>query len=213
MKQLYGDRVFIDSVGARKGEVVAFAVAAMAEIGIDMYNHKPKSFEELEDTSFDLVISLSPEAQHKAVELTRTSACDLLFWHTFDATAVHGNRDAILEAFSPGSRHARAAHHRGVRRRRAAAPSRSPRMARDDRERALILAPRARILRRFAITARRADGQRRTSGISRYRFRNYFRTRCFELSSTMNMRFLPTPPARCARTGSAFSPATRSWWR
>ncbi len=99
MKQLYGDRVFIDSVGARKGEPSGFAVAVMAEIGIDMYSHKPKSFEELEDTSFDLVISLSPEAQHKAVELTRTSACDLWFWHTFDATAVHGNRDAILEAF------------------------------------------------------------------------------------------------------------------
>ena len=99
MKQLYGDRVYVDSVGVRQGELFGFAVAVMAEIGIDIYGHQPKTFDELVDTSFDLVISLSPEAQHSAVELTRTSACDLAFWHTFDATAVQGNRDTILNAF------------------------------------------------------------------------------------------------------------------
>tara|TARA_B100001123_G_scaffold450501_2_gene621583 strand:+ start:1290 stop:1781 length:492 start_codon:yes stop_codon:yes gene_type:complete len=99
MKKLYGDQVFVDSVGARKGEIAGFSIAAMAEIGIDISSHRAKSFEELDSTPFDMVVSLSPEAQHKAVELTRSSDCNLLFWHTFDATAVSGNRDTILSAF------------------------------------------------------------------------------------------------------------------
>ncbi|MBM3518708.1 MAG: arsenate reductase ArsC [Alphaproteobacteria bacterium] len=99
MKHLYGHRVYVDSAGVRPGELIGFAVAVMDEIGIDMARHKPKTFDQIEDTSFDLVITLSPEAQHKAVDLTRTMHCEVLFWHTFDATAVHGNREAILDAF------------------------------------------------------------------------------------------------------------------
>ena len=99
MKKLYGDQMCVDSVGARKGEIASFSIAAMAEIGIDISSHKAKTFEELDSKPFDVVISLSPEAQHKAVELTRSSDCHLLFWHTFDATSVSGNRDTILSAF------------------------------------------------------------------------------------------------------------------
>ena len=73
MKNLVGTSMFVDSVGVRKGQLDAFVVAVLDEIGVDMNNHSPKTFDELEDDSFDLVISLSPEAQHKAVEMTRTS--------------------------------------------------------------------------------------------------------------------------------------------
>ena len=59
----------------------------------------PKAFDELEDTSYDLVISLSPEAQHSAVELTRTMACEVEFWPVFDATAVEGSREERLAAY------------------------------------------------------------------------------------------------------------------
>jgi len=65
---------------------------------VDLSRHRAKTFDDL-NTSFDYIVSLSPAAQHKAVELTRTMACDLLFWHTLDATAVRGNRDAILDAY------------------------------------------------------------------------------------------------------------------
>ena len=74
LKQLLGRTIFVDSVGVRAGELDPFAVAAMDEIGIDLSKHRPKTFDDLEDDSFDLIVSLSPEAQHQAVELTRTTA-------------------------------------------------------------------------------------------------------------------------------------------
>lgn len=99
MKSLVGTNVFVDSVGARKGQLDAFVIAVLDEISIDMNNHQPKTFEELEDDSFDLVISLSPEAQHKAVEMTRTSHCKVEFWHTMDPSFIDGSRETRLDAY------------------------------------------------------------------------------------------------------------------
>ncbi|MBI5122176.1 MAG: arsenate reductase ArsC [Rhodospirillales bacterium] len=99
MKRLFGTRVFVDSVGVKAGEPDGFMIAVMEEEGIDMRRHRSKTFEHLDDTSFDLVISLSPEAQHKAVDLTRHMACEVEYWPTFDCTAVDGDREARLEAY------------------------------------------------------------------------------------------------------------------
>jgi|TARA_B110000438_G_C15698473_1_gene599971 protein-tyrosine-phosphatase len=100
LKFLQGDRIFIDSVGVRPREVDGFSVAVMDEIGIDISSHNPKSFDDLEDSYFDLVITLSPEAQHKAIEMTRVMACDVEFWNTFDPSLVESeNRETILEAY------------------------------------------------------------------------------------------------------------------
>ena len=99
LKHLHGRHIYVDSVGVRKGELDGFAVAVMDEMGIDLSHHRPKSFEDLEDTSFDLVTSLSPEAQHKAVEMTRVMACDVEFWNTFDPSFVEGSREVRLEAY------------------------------------------------------------------------------------------------------------------
>ncbi len=99
MKHFYGRSVYVDSVGVRAGDLDGFAVAVMDEIGIDISRHKPKSFADLADTSFDMVITLSPEAQHQAVEMTRTMAIEVVFWHTFDPTAVEGNRETRLAAY------------------------------------------------------------------------------------------------------------------
>ena len=98
-KRLLGTMVFIDSVGVHKKEIDPFVVVVLGEIGIDVSGHKPKSFDELEDLSFDLVISLSPEAQHRAVEMTRNMACDVEFWHTFDPSIIEGNRETRLDAY------------------------------------------------------------------------------------------------------------------
>jgi protein-tyrosine-phosphatase len=99
MKRLFGTRVFVDSAGVRAGEADGFMIAVMAEEGIDMSHHKPKTFDELEDSSYDLVISLAPEAQHKAVDLTRHMACEVEYWPTFDCTAVDGDRETRLAAY------------------------------------------------------------------------------------------------------------------
>jgi protein-tyrosine-phosphatase len=99
LKYLLGHRIYVDSVGVRPLEIDPFVVEVMEEIGIDLSKHRPKSFEDLEDTSYDLIISLSPEAQHSAVELTRTMACDVEFWNTLDPSIVEGNREMRLEAY------------------------------------------------------------------------------------------------------------------
>ena len=99
MKHYFGETVYVDSAGVRSAELEPFAVAALAEAGIDISRHKAKRFDELQDTSFDIIISLSPGAQHTAVEMTRTMACDLLYWQTFDATAVRGSREVRLDAY------------------------------------------------------------------------------------------------------------------
>ena len=99
LKHFHGARIYVQSVGVRPGEVDPFAVAVMEEMGIDISKHRARSFEVLEDDSFDLVISLSPEAQHRAVEMTRHMACEVEFWHTFDPSLVEGSREVRLDAY------------------------------------------------------------------------------------------------------------------
>ncbi len=99
MNYLVGHLVYVDSVGVRRGAIDPFAVGVMDEIGVDLAGHNVKTFDDLEDTFYDVVISLSPEAQHRAVELTRTMACELEFWNTFDPTIIEGSRDIRLAAF------------------------------------------------------------------------------------------------------------------
>ena len=98
-KHLSGHRLYVDSVGVRKAALNGFAVAVMDEIGIDLSGHRPKTFDDLEDSYFDVVISLSPEAQHRAVEMTRTMACELEFWNTFDPTILEGSRETVVQAY------------------------------------------------------------------------------------------------------------------
>ncbi len=99
LKQMHGQRIFVDSVGVRAQEIDGFVIAVMDEIGIDLARHRSKTFDDLEDKSFDLIISLSPEAQHKAVDMTRTMACDVEFWNTMDPSIVEGSREERLEAY------------------------------------------------------------------------------------------------------------------
>ncbi len=99
MKRLHGQHVFVDSVGTRAEEIDPFTIAVMREIGLDLSRHRAKTFEELEDTSYDLVVSLSPEAHHRAVELTRAKSVELEYWSTLDPGSVWGSRDQLMEAY------------------------------------------------------------------------------------------------------------------
>ncbi len=99
LKHLLGHRIYVDSVGVRVGAIDPFVIEVMDELGIDLSNHRGKDFESLEDTSYDLIVSLSPEAQHQAVELTRTMACEVEFWNTFDPTIIEGNRETRVLAY------------------------------------------------------------------------------------------------------------------
>jgi protein-tyrosine-phosphatase len=111
LKRLVGDRIFVDSCGLRRpvsaedveegagSQIDPFAEAVMAEVGCDLSGHQAKTFEELQDASFDLVISLTPESQHRAVELARGRAAEIEYWPTFDPTLTEGSREARLAAY------------------------------------------------------------------------------------------------------------------
>src|SRR3954471_24900476 len=100
-KHFFG-RTYVGSAGVRKGELDPFAVAAMEELGLDIAKHKPITFEELEDwegLNFDLIVTLAPEAHHKALELTRTNAADVEYWPTPDPTVIEGTREQRMDAY------------------------------------------------------------------------------------------------------------------
>jgi len=100
LKHLHGHQIYVDSCGVRQGEIDGFAIAVMDEIGIDLSRHQSKTFDDLEDTSYDLIISLSPEAQHKAVDMTHYIDCDVEFWNTFDPSVLPSeDREALLDAY------------------------------------------------------------------------------------------------------------------
>ncbi|WP_022729667.1 low molecular weight phosphatase family protein [Fodinicurvata sediminis] len=99
LKHLLGHKIYVDSAGIRAGEVDGFAIAVLDEMGIDLSRHRSKTFDDLQDSSFDLIVSLSPEAQHAAIEMTRTMACDVEFWNTFDPSLTEGNREIQLQAY------------------------------------------------------------------------------------------------------------------
>lgn len=97
--------LFPHSLYTRSAGVVAggkpdpFAVAVMDEIGLDISGHKPRTLDELADTSFDLVITLAPEAHHRALEMARTEAFDVEYWPTPDPTVTSGSRSQIMDAY------------------------------------------------------------------------------------------------------------------
>jgi protein-tyrosine-phosphatase len=101
LRHLAGRRAYVESAGVRAGGPDTFAVAAMEEIGIDLSHHAPRTLRDLHDTSFDLIVTLSPEAHHQALELTRTMAVEVEYWPTFDATLMigHASREQVLQAY------------------------------------------------------------------------------------------------------------------
>jgi protein-tyrosine-phosphatase len=99
LKHLAGNRIYVESAGVRPAEPDPFAVAVMEEIGIDMSRHIPVSIADLHDMSFDLIVTLAPEAHHQALELAHSYAIDVEYWPTPDPTLATGSREQILDAY------------------------------------------------------------------------------------------------------------------
>src|ERR1700712_1705016 len=102
LQQMFPHALYVKSAGARKGELDPFGVAVMAELGQDISGHKPTTFEELDDwegLNFDLIITLAPEAHHKALELTRSLAAEVEYWPTPDPSVIEGSREQRLDAY------------------------------------------------------------------------------------------------------------------
>jgi protein-tyrosine-phosphatase len=97
--KLFPGQVYVRSAGVRSGKVDPFVDAVMAEIGVDMSKHVPKTFEDLDESGFDLVVTLAPEAHHKALDMTRTESVDVEYWPTLDPTLATGSRERILDEY------------------------------------------------------------------------------------------------------------------
>jgi protein-tyrosine-phosphatase len=98
-KRLYGHTAYLDSVGVQPGELDSFAAAVLDEIGIDLNSHHGKSFDDVDPSSFDLIVTLSPEAHHSALEFTRSASTDVEYWPIPDPSAVEGSRETRLDSY------------------------------------------------------------------------------------------------------------------
>ncbi len=98
-KRLYGIKAYFDSAGVQAGEVDPFVLAVLDEMGVDLHRHRVKALEDVDPGEFDLIITLSPEAHHAALELTRDVATAVEYWPTPDPSAVEGDREARLRAY------------------------------------------------------------------------------------------------------------------
>lgn len=101
LRHLMGDRVHVSSAGVRAGITDPYAVAVMDEIGIDISDHEPSALSDLESEDFDLIVTLSPEAHHHGVEMTRVVPADVEYWPTPDATVLldSASREELLAAY------------------------------------------------------------------------------------------------------------------
>ena len=98
-KRLYGQASYIDSVGVRASMVDGMAAAALDELGIDVHRHHAKTFDDVDPSSFDVIVTLSPEAHHQALEFTRGTAAEVEYWPVMDPSVVEGSRDMRLSAY------------------------------------------------------------------------------------------------------------------
>ena len=101
LQHLTGGRLHVASAGVRAGLLDPYAVAVMDEIGIDISDHEPAPLADIESEIFDLIITLSPEAHHHGIELTRVIPAAIEYWPTPDATIVleSDDRDQIIRAY------------------------------------------------------------------------------------------------------------------
>lgn len=100
LKRRFGTRVFVDSCGLRKGDQIdPMAVLVMDELGVDLIKHRPKTFDDLDDDSFDLIVSLAPQAHHRALEFTRHLAVEVEYWPTLDPSVFEGTRDVRMDVY------------------------------------------------------------------------------------------------------------------
>ena len=105
MKNLYGLDVYVQSAGVKNDlEIDGFAIAVCQEIGVELMRHRTRSFDEMEQwgddlSSFDLVVSLSPASQRRALDLTRLFHLDVEYWHILDPSGLGETREAKLASY------------------------------------------------------------------------------------------------------------------
>ena len=98
-KRLLPPDIYVQSAGVRAGETDPFVDVVLREMGLCLPRHRPRRLEELEDDFFDVIVTLSPEAHHRALEQTRSQSVEVVYWPTVDPTVETGTRDQVLDAY------------------------------------------------------------------------------------------------------------------
>ena len=100
MRLHFGPLIRVDSVGVRPGEGVSpMAAFVMDEVGADIAGLRPKGFDAFKDNEegpFDLIVTLTPEAHHRALDLVPKLAAKAEYWPTFDPSLTEGSREQAL---------------------------------------------------------------------------------------------------------------------
>ena len=105
MKKFYGRAAYVQSAGVKGDmDVDGFAIAVCDEIGVEIANHRSRSFDEMQDWGddlggFDLIVALSPASQRQALEMTRLYHLDIEYWPIMDPTGLAEGREARLAAY------------------------------------------------------------------------------------------------------------------
>ncbi len=105
MKKLYGTETYVQSVGVVNDlEIDGFAISVCAEIGVELERHRSRSFEEMEQmgemlSGFDLIVTLSPASQRRALDLTRYYHLTVEYWPIMDPTGIGETREQKLNAY------------------------------------------------------------------------------------------------------------------
>ena len=98
LKLRFGPMMRVETAGIRPAEEIdAMAAFVMDERGADLGGFRPRGIEALdEDAHFDLIVSLSPEAHHRALNFVPALADAAEYWPTFDPSLAEGSRDQVL---------------------------------------------------------------------------------------------------------------------
>lgn len=105
MKKLHGTRIFVQSAGVRhEREIDGFSISVCEEIGVELSQHRTRSFEEMEEWGdqiggYDLIVALSPASLRHAQEYTRYNAIDVEYWPLLDPTGIGETREDKLQAY------------------------------------------------------------------------------------------------------------------
>ncbi len=99
-KAEFGSKVFVESAGLFKLPRDPFMLAVLYEAGIDFAQDEPHNLSDVECASFDLVVTLSPEAHSETESMLDSSAVAHINWFIEDVTLdSQGTREQKLDGY------------------------------------------------------------------------------------------------------------------
>jgi len=87
-----------ESAGITPGEPDPLSGAALAELGLAIAG-APRAVDDVMLGRFDQIVALSPQAQHRALELTRNLPLAVEYWQVADPSIADGSREQRLAAY------------------------------------------------------------------------------------------------------------------